>query len=84
MATIVKRHGHRERFDERKVYGSVYAACASAHYRERQCENLAADVSKKIKTFLRGKATISSNVLRKNLNYDLVELRFWVKAALIY
>ena len=67
MATIVKRHGHRERFDERKVYGSVYAACASAHYRERQCENLAADVSKKIKTFLRGKATISSNVLRKKI-----------------
>ncbi len=44
---IVKRKGHTEEFDEKKVYGSVYAACASAHYDEPNCEKHADEITKK-------------------------------------
>lgn len=47
---IVKRHGHTERFDERKVYASCYAACLSAHlhheHAEKVCEKVVRDIKK--------------------------------------
>ncbi len=42
---IIKRHGHKETFDARKVYGTVYEACMSAHVKEKQAEKIAIDVS---------------------------------------
>lgn len=45
MPNVVKRRGHEEAFDERKVYGSVYAACASARRNEATCETVAEEVT---------------------------------------
>ena len=68
---IVKRRGHTEEFDERKVYGSVYAACASAHYDEAKCEEIAEEMAKKIKNFIKGKKQIQSLAIRKKVENEL-------------
>jgi len=68
---IVKRKGHRERFDERKVYASVYAACTSAFYNEKNCEKIANKVTKKIEGFAEGKKEINSNQIRKKIENEL-------------
>ena len=57
---IVKRQGHEERFDERKVYASCYAACLSAHIKHREAERISEQVSMKIKRWIGGKRTVSS------------------------
>ena len=67
MAIIVKRQGHKEKFDEKKVYGSVYAACASAHYDETLREKTAEDVTSNVKKFVRNKKSINSIKLRKKI-----------------
>ena len=71
MTVVVKRKGHKERFDERKVYGSVYAACASAHYDEIKCEKIAEEISKKIKKSIKNKKEIQSTEIRKKIEKEL-------------
>ena len=71
MPIVVKRKGHKEMFDEKKVYGSVYAACASAHYDEMYCEKTADEVTKKIKKFTKSKKEIQSTELRKKIENEL-------------
>ena len=68
---VVKRKGHTEEFDEKKVYGSVYAACASAHYDEMQCEKIAGEVTKKVKKLLKNKKEVSSTEIRKRIENEL-------------
>lgn len=71
MSIIVKRKGHKEMFDEKKVYGSVYAACASAHCDEMQCEKIAEEVTGKIRKLVKNKKEISSTELRKKIENEL-------------
>ena len=71
MVVIVKRRGHKEEFDERKAYGSVYAACASAHYGEKECEKLAEEVTKKIKKMVASKGRIDSTLIRNRIKTEL-------------
>ncbi len=71
MPIIVKRRGHKENFDERKVYGSVYAACASAHYNEMQCEKIADGVTKRVKMFVKNKKEIQSTEIRRRIEAEL-------------
>jgi len=68
---VVKREGHTEEFDERKAYGSVYAACASAQYDEMQCEKIAGEVIKKVKRLLKNKKEILSTEIRKKIKSEL-------------
>jgi transcriptional regulator NrdR family protein len=68
---IVKRKGHSEEFDEKKVYGSVYAACASAHCEECECEKTADEITKKIKKFVKSKKMIKSEDIRKRIETEL-------------
>src|SRR3989344_8752045 len=68
---VVKRKGHTEEFDEKKAYGSVYAACASTHYDEMQCEKIAGGVTKKIKKFIKNKKEIKATDIRKKIENEL-------------
>tara|TARA_Y100000310_G_scaffold295145_1_gene326208 strand:+ start:1266 stop:1562 length:297 start_codon:yes stop_codon:yes gene_type:complete len=68
---IVKRKGHSEEFDERKVYASVYSACASTHYDEYDCEFTADSVTETIKKHIQSKKAISSITLRKKIEAEL-------------
>ena len=71
MLIIVKRRGHIEKFDEKKVYGPVYAACASANYVETDCEKTSEEITNKIKKFLKNKKEIQSTQIRKKIVTEL-------------
>jgi transcriptional regulator NrdR family protein len=60
---IVKRNGHEEEFDERKVYASCYAACLSTKMKAEKAEKICEKVSGKIKTLIKNKKTISSDTI---------------------
>lgn len=57
---IVKRKGHSEEFDEKKIYASVYAACMAGGLEESGCEKMADKVSKQIKKWVDRKKSIDS------------------------
>ncbi len=48
MEHIVKRKGRKERYDERKVYASVYAACLSLRMQDAEAELIAGSVAKEV------------------------------------
>lgn len=63
---VVKRHGHTEAYDERKVYASIYAAALNCEHGERQSEKLASGVSKKITVWVKkSHGCVTSHVIRE-------------------
>ena len=62
---VVKRQGHEEKFDERKIYASCYAACLSTRMKEEKAEKICGKVAKQIKTLIKGKLCISSDEIFK-------------------
>ena len=60
---VVKRRGQMQAFDERKVYGSIYSACASCHLKEKECEKLADQVLAEVKKAISNKKQINSTEL---------------------
>lgn len=58
---VVKRKGHTERFDERKVYASCYAACLASHVPHHLAEKIAEHVTSDVKRWIREKKTITSH-----------------------
>ena len=57
---VVKRRGHAEPFDEKKLYGSVYAACSNCDLKEKECEKLAEKVIRELKKKIKNKKEINS------------------------
>lgn len=74
MTHIVKRKGHKQEFDERKVYASVYAACRSAHCREEEAEATANLILREIKEWIGNKKEISSDSIFKRVEEELSHL----------
>ena len=62
---IVKRKGHIERFDERKVYASTYDACRSCHMQRQECEKIAAAVTTDVKRWVRTKTIVKSDAISR-------------------
>ncbi len=62
---VVKRRGHKEKFDERKLYGSVYAACTVANMGENSCESVADFVTKKVKAELKSRKVVDSKSIAR-------------------
>lgn len=60
---IKRRTGECQPYDERKVYGSVYAACYVVKRSEKECERIAETVSKKITEHAKGKKEIASQTI---------------------
>ena len=60
---VVKRKGHKEKFDERKLYASVYAACLLVEMKTKECEQTASHVVKKIKSEIANKKEIDAKKL---------------------
>ncbi|MBI2651281.1 hypothetical protein HYX01_02325 [Candidatus Woesearchaeota archaeon] len=58
---IVKRKGHSEEFDERKVYASCYAACLNTQLHDAEAEKICEKVSKEIKLWAKRKKKVSSS-----------------------
>ena len=64
---IVKRKGHAEEFDERKVYTSCYAACLMTQLKEEKSKKIADKVCKEIKTWVKKKKRVNSDEIFKKV-----------------
>ncbi len=62
---IIKRKGHKEYFDIRKLYGSIYAACMTLRMHHEEAELLANMVSSEIEKKLADKKEITTKQLRE-------------------
>lgn len=58
---IVKRRGHLERFDERKVYASCYAACVVSGLPKLKAERICKRVTSEVKHWIHNKHSVSSD-----------------------
>lgn len=79
---VVKRKGHKEKFDERKLYASVYNACISVRSSDEQAENLAGIVAHELKQHYSDREQVSSVELRRAAAEVLH--RFHPEAGYIY
>lgn len=74
MTHIVKRKGHTEPFDPRKVYASVYAACRNAHLSEAQAEKIAAAVQDALEKWISPKTQVGSREIFEKVTKVLKKL----------
>ena len=65
MEHIVKRQGHKEKFDERKVYASCYAALLSAQLHHVEAEKVCNNISKDVKKWIKTKKAVTSDDIFK-------------------
>ena len=68
---LVKRRGHVEHYDERKVYGSCYFACRNAHLSEREAEAICGKVCSSITKYISRKKSASSDEIFRMLIREL-------------
>lgn len=68
---IVKRKGHTELYDERKVYGSCFFACRNAHLDEKESEEICSKVSAEVTKWIKSHKTVSSSDIFKKLIEEL-------------
>ena len=68
---IVKRKGHTELYDERKVYGSCFFACRNAHLRKEEAEEICSKVSAEVTKWITGQKMVSSNEIFRKLIDEL-------------
>ena len=79
---IVKRGGHSEEYDERKLYASVYSACLAVREPSPTAELVAEKVCQDIDAWLGDKHEVTSNDIRR-ITADKLEL-YNPDAAYIY
>lgn len=60
MNHIVKRAGHKESYDSRKVYASVYAACLAVRTHPEEAELIADKVTESINAWVTDKVEVTS------------------------
>jgi transcriptional regulator NrdR family protein len=66
MKHIVKRAGHTEEYDERKLYASIYASCLSVRETAPTAEMVAGKVCKDVNNWLDKKTEVTSHDIRLN------------------
>jgi transcriptional regulator NrdR family protein len=82
MVEVVKRRGHTERFDRKKMYASVYAACLNAHFNEQQAENAAESITKDVLKAFTKQESVDSRELFEHVLKELKKLNKY--AAYMY
>jgi transcriptional regulator NrdR family protein len=65
MRHIVKRAGHSEEYDPRKLYASIYAACLSVRATEGEAELVAERVVKDFEAWLAKKHQVTARDIRR-------------------
>ncbi len=71
MKHIVKRKGHTEIFDARKVYASVYAACLAVNTEGSAAELLAEKVTENVKEWLIDKKEVTADDIHRAVTKHL-------------
>lgn len=82
MKHIINRRGHKERFDERKVYASCYAACLAARCMPSEAEQICEKLAMHIKIWIKKRKEINSDQLFKEVIKHFRKLN--KKAAYMY
>lgn len=82
MGHIVKRKGHKEQFDPRKIYGSVYNACLNAHLSKMESEKIAEAVTSAMEKWIAKKTGVTSQEIFEETANVLRE--FHEDAAFLY
>ena len=59
MTHIVKRKGHKEEYDERKEYASIFAPCKNVHLNDAEAESIADKVAKEITSWIKEKTEVN-------------------------
>lgn len=65
LQRIVKRKGHTEYFDMRKIYASVFAACMCLRMHDSEGELIADMVSHEVEDTIKHKTEITTHELHK-------------------
>jgi transcriptional regulator NrdR family protein len=65
MQHIVKRKGHTEPYDEKKVYASTFAACQSVREPVGGSELIAEKVMKEVNSWISKKHEVTANDIRR-------------------
>lgn len=68
---IVKRKGHTELYDEKKVYGSCFFACRNAHLSVQEAEEICSKITASVTKSVRKRKIVSSNYIFKLLIQEL-------------
>lgn len=71
MQHIVKRKGHTEPYDEKKVYASVFAACQSVRETVGSSELIADKVIKDVGGWIAKKHEVTANDIRREASKHL-------------
>lgn len=71
MNHIVKRAGHAEKYDNRKLYASVYSACLSVREPAGSAELIAERVVKDVDHWISHKHEVTSNDIRRQASKHL-------------
>lgn len=71
---VVKRRGHLQEFDERKLYASIYAACLAAHIEHEEAESIAGLVSREVKKWVDEKEKVTSDEIFNQAGKELKHL----------
>ena len=66
MITI-KRHGHAEKFDERKLYASVFAAALNCHLSDEESEHIANEVSQDLIVLIRNNKHTNTKFIKEEI-----------------
>jgi len=82
MKHIVKRKGHEEHFDERKVYASCYAACLGTRMKHIEAEKICENVCKDMNVWVAKKGEINSTQIFQEM--VKVIKRYHKEAAFLY
>lgn len=61
MKHIVKRGGHHESYDSRKIYASVYAACMTVRMSVAEAELIADKVTQSLNIWVNDKQHVNSS-----------------------
>ena len=65
MKHIVKRAGHSESYDGRKLYASIYASCLSVRAPQGEAELVAERVQKQVEDWLSKKQEVTGHDIRR-------------------
>ena len=79
---IVKRKGHKEPFDARKIYASVFAACMVLRMGDEESELIAHMVSDEVEKELKDVKEIDAHSIHKQVTKSL--RKYNADAAFIY
>ena len=64
---VVKRRGHKEKFNKLKVYASVYSASLNCHHSEIDSEKIASHIANKIAKWVVHKKLVKSSDIRNEV-----------------